>query len=375
MGPIFAFRPPPSPAQIATTPIVAPDVSYHVSADTEATGSVDHLHVYEWYIHTIQNPTQYHDGFYYSPLLGNSWSSGGGGGATLQAGVGFAPTLQLQSANKAGGGAIPASLAVTGFSTFGNVGASNNVYTLTEQGNTGIYQTLTIPMNATVLKFRVQFTQAGDGDFVGVYFGDFLPLALIGDGEVMRDEPVDFEIPVSQFGGETAQLLFKLSGVGADNAVVRIDGITIETDDDADHDGLTFAQETALGTDPRYFDTDGDGLSDAYEVNVSHTNPVLADSDGDGQNDAAEIAAGTDPLDSHSVFAVTEFARAGGGFLLRWSAVAGKTYRILRSGTVDFASFDVIVSGIAGIAPVTTYNDTRISTVTTTQAFYRIEAE
>ena len=91
--------------------------------------------------------------------------------------------------------------------------------------------------------------------------------------------------------------------------------------------------------------------------------------------DLAELLAGTNPMGSHSVFTVTEFARAGGGFLLRWSAVAGKTYRILRSGTVGFASFDVIASGLAGVAPVTTYNDTTISTVTTAQAFYRIEAE
>ena len=229
-------------------------------------------------------------------------------------------------------------------------------------------------MNISTVKFRVQFTQPGDGDFIEVSFGDHLSLAVIADGPILRAGPVEFEVPVVVYGGETGQLLFKLNGVGADNAVAVVDNITITTSDDADGDGLTFAQETALGTDPRYPDTDADGLDDAYEANVSHTNPLLADTDGDGQSDADEIAAGTNPLDSHSVFAVTEFSRATGGFLLRWSSVAGKTYHIVRSPTVDFADFDVIASGIVGLAPTTTFNDTTIP-AQTPQFFYRVEAE
>ncbi len=156
---------------------------------------------------------------------------------------------------------------------------------------------------------------------------------------------------------------------------MEIKDIEILESDDADGDGLTTTQELAAGSDPQSPDTDGDGLDDAYEVNVSLTNPALADSDGDGQPDPAELAAGTDPSDSRSVFAVTEIAKAGGGFLLRWSAVAGKTYRVLRSSTPGFSSFDVIASGIVGGAPTTTYTDSTISTVTTPAVFYRIEAE
>lgn len=44
------------------------------------------------------------------------------------------------------------------------------------------------------------------------------------------------------------------------------------------------------------YDTDGDGLDDSYEINVSHTDPNNADTDGDGLPDGAEITAGTDPL-------------------------------------------------------------------------------
>jgi hypothetical protein len=71
---------------------------------------------------------------------------------------------------------------------------------------------------------------------------------------------------------------------------------------DADSDGLTNAQELALGTDPHNPDSDGDGVKDGDEVNrkvngaAAPTNPLKADTDGDGLSDGAEATAGTDPL-------------------------------------------------------------------------------
>ncbi len=46
----------------------------------------------------------------------------------------------------------------------------------------------------------------------------------------------------------------------------------------------------------RRLDTDGDGLSDRYEVRRSHTSPRSKDTDGDGLSDAWELRHGTDPL-------------------------------------------------------------------------------
>lgn len=101
----------------------------------------------------------------------------------------------------------------------------------------------------------------------------------------------------------------------------RVGGICTENCD-RDGDGLSDADELALGTDPTRPDTDGDGLSDGSEVNdygtdplevdtdgdllndgveveVHHTDPLLADSDQDGLSDGAEVLVhGTDPLDS-----------------------------------------------------------------------------
>ena len=69
-------------------------------------------------------------------------------------------------------------------------------------------------------------------------------------------------------------------------------------DEDDDGDGLTNAEEQALGTDPLSPDTDGDGIPDADEVRIG-TNPVAADAgadpDGDGLYNIEEWQHGTDP--------------------------------------------------------------------------------
>lgn len=70
-------------------------------------------------------------------------------------------------------------------------------------------------------------------------------------------------------------------------------------DDDDDGDGLTNAEEKAIGTNPTNPDTDEDGLSDGAEVRKYHTNPLKADSDLDKLKDGEEVFKyGTDPLNA-----------------------------------------------------------------------------
>jgi hypothetical protein len=69
---------------------------------------------------------------------------------------------------------------------------------------------------------------------------------------------------------------------------------------DRDSDGLTDAREAALATDPRYPDTDQDGVSDGDEVDRDGTDPTDSDTDGDGFGDGLEIASGSDPTDPQS---------------------------------------------------------------------------
>jgi tRNA A-37 threonylcarbamoyl transferase component Bud32 len=65
---------------------------------------------------------------------------------------------------------------------------------------------------------------------------------------------------------------------------------------DPDQDGLTNAQELALGTDPNNPDTDGDGLTDGREINETGTDPKNKDTDGDTLLDGAEVdQIGTSP--------------------------------------------------------------------------------
>lgn len=71
---------------------------------------------------------------------------------------------------------------------------------------------------------------------------------------------------------------------------------------DADGDGLDYAREQALGTDPYNWDTDGDGLSDYDEVAIWKTDPLNADTDGDTYKDGDEVKNGYNPAGPGKIF-------------------------------------------------------------------------
>jgi hypothetical protein len=73
----------------------------------------------------------------------------------------------------------------------------------------------------------------------------------------------------------------------------------LERTGDLDDDGLTNEEEVEAGTDRRHNDTDGDTVSDAFEVRLYETSPIKNDSDSDGLGDGLEIKVyHTDPLDA-----------------------------------------------------------------------------
>lgn len=76
-----------------------------------------------------------------------------------------------------------------------------------------------------------------------------------------------------------------------------------EINADADDDGLSLSAESDAGTSPGNPDTDGDGLSDGYEVRHS-LNPLVSDAsldrDGDGLSNAEEFRRGSDPADYYN---------------------------------------------------------------------------
>lgn len=75
---------------------------------------------------------------------------------------------------------------------------------------------------------------------------------------------------------------------------------TPDAAEDIDGDGLSAAGEQQAASRPLEPDTDGDDLRDGAEVATHTTSPTKADTDNDGLDDGAELRAGTDPLDPDS---------------------------------------------------------------------------
>lgn len=73
------------------------------------------------------------------------------------------------------------------------------------------------------------------------------------------------------------------------------DGI-IDSEEDTDGDGINNRDEIDRGTDPLNSDTDRDNLTDYEELYQYHTDPVLEDTDGDGLMDYDDIKLGFSPL-------------------------------------------------------------------------------
>jgi len=69
---------------------------------------------------------------------------------------------------------------------------------------------------------------------------------------------------------------------------------------DSDSDGLTNAEECALGSNPASKHSDSDWLGDGFEVNTLGTSPILTDTDGDTIDDRWEGMYGTGPTDPAS---------------------------------------------------------------------------
>ena len=231
---------------------------------------------------------------------------------------------------------------------------------------------MTLPATAATLAFDFHFLTPGDGDFLAVHLGDNPVLYQGLDLPLSRDAWLPAEIPLDLLPSLDGKLVFTLVSRGGVNAQVQVRNIRIIQNDDADYDGLTVDAETIAGSDPRNPDSDGDSIFDGDEVNVHGTDPNRADSDGDGQSDISELAAGTNPLANGSSLRVTSVAKSPSGFVLNWSGVSGKTYRVLRSQELGTGNFETLAFSVPATVPTTTYIDRSPPPV---RAFYWIEVE
>ncbi|HUF60986.1 MAG TPA: LamG-like jellyroll fold domain-containing protein [Verrucomicrobiales bacterium] len=126
----------------------------------------------------------------------------------------------------------------------------------------------------------------------------------------------DVQIYLAELSADDARFLYENPGqtLGAGNGEI-----------DSDGDGLTDAEEAALGTDPN--------------------NP---DSDGDGTPDGVEVAAATDPLNPASFFQVLSLSRSGEGVTLTWPSASGRSYAIQSNASLLPETWIDGLTGIAG---------------------------
>jgi thiol-disulfide isomerase/thioredoxin len=76
-------------------------------------------------------------------------------------------------------------------------------------------------------------------------------------------------------------------------------GVVAPEDTGAASDTSTILPDTAVTEPPNETDSDGDGLTDAEEIELG-TNPEVSDTDGDGYLDGDEVFEGKDPKDPES---------------------------------------------------------------------------
>ncbi len=95
------------------------------------------------------------------------------------------------------------------------------------------------------------------------------------------------------------------------------------------------------------------------------------DSDRDGVSDSDEAIAGTDPNNAANYFHIATATRTEGGVQLVWPAVAGKSYRVEYSATLEAGSWTEIANGIMENGGSGTFEDTDADRVSSGIGFYR----
>jgi hypothetical protein len=98
-------------------------------------------------------------------------------------------------------------------------------------------------------------------------------------------------------------------------------------------------------------DTDGDGLTDAEETALG-TDPNVADTDGDGFSDGQEVAAKTDPLSQSSLLAAVGVSSPDGTRTVTWKSQPDVIYKV--DVSEDLITWATISDNAVGAAGETT---------------------
>jgi glucose/arabinose dehydrogenase len=121
-------------------------------------------------------------------------------------------------------------------------------------------------------------------------------------------------------------------------------------------------------------DTDNDGMPDDFEtafgLNPANAADATQDADGDGMTNLAEFQAGTDPTNSVSFLRITATGPAGADWLVTFSTVSNKLYRLERSDDLTTTNWLTVTNNLAGTGNPIAVTDP--GGATATNRFYRI---
>ena len=138
--------------------------------------------------------------------------------------------------------------------------------------------------------------------------GQTISFGFSGDKGTSTDEPMNYELSSHALSGKKNPKYVDTDGDGltdyeelnitlTDPEIADTDGNSIiDSKEDPDGDGINNRDEIDLGTDPLNSDTDRDNLTDSDELNRYHTDPILEDTDGDGLTDYDDVKLGFSPL-------------------------------------------------------------------------------
>ncbi len=138
--------------------------------------------------------------------------------------------------------------------------------------------------------------------------GQTISFGFSGDKGSRADEPMNYELsshakdakPNPKYtdtdgDGLTDYEELNITLTDPEKADTDENGI-IDSEEDPDGDGINNRDEIDLGTDPLSSDTDRDNLTDYEELYQYHTDPLSEDTDGDGLTDYDDIKLGFSPL-------------------------------------------------------------------------------